>query len=248
LGTSLSTDRAFDEPNDHVLPIAVAGTARLGQNRGMAQPGAVRSIEELRQIYRSPSQGALDKVIDRLDGHCRTFIEHSPFLILATAARDGGCDVSPKGGPPGFVQVIDDHHVALADLSGNNRLDSMQNLLSNRGVAILFMIPGLDETLRVNGEATISTDPQLRERCRVESKTPHVVVLIDVAEAYIHCAKALRRGGVWSPDSWPDVGNMPSVACMLKDHVNARGVSADQLEVALEADYARTLWEPGGGE
>ena len=228
--------------------LTVAGTARLGQNWGMAQPGTVRSIEELRQIYRSPSQGALDKVIDRLDEHCRTFIKHSPFLVLATAASDGRCDVSPKGGPPGFVQFIDDHHLALGDLSGNNRLDSMQNLLSNRGVAIMFMIPGLDETLRVNGEATISTDPQLRERCRVESKTPNVVITIDVAEAYIHCAKAFRRGGVWSPDSWPEVADMPSVACMLRDHVNARGVDADQLEAALEADYDRTLWEPGGRE
>jgi len=212
----------------------------------MAEPGAVHSIEELRQIYRSPSQGALDKVVDRLDEHCRAFIEHSPFLILATADRNGRSDVSPKGGPPGFVQVVDDHHLALADLSGNNRLDSMQNLLSNCGVAILFVIPGLDETLRVNGAVTISTDPDLRERCRVEDKTPHVVIVIDVVEAYIHCAKALRRGGVWSPGSWPDVTDMPSVACMLRDHANARGVDADQLEAALEADYARTLWEPGG--
>jgi len=214
----------------------------------MTPPGAVRSIEELRQIYRSPSQGALDKVVDRLDQHCRIFIAHSPFLVIATADRDGRCDVSPKGGPPGFVQVMDDHHFALADLSGNNRLDSMQNLLSNSGVAILFMIPGLDETLRVNGEATISTDLQLREWCRVESKTPHVVITIDVTEAYIHCAKALRRGGIWRPESWPDVAEMPSAACMLRDHVNARGVDADQLEAALEADYVRTLWEPGGRE
>jgi uncharacterized protein len=212
----------------------------------MAQPGVVHSVEELRQIYRAPSQGAVNKVIDRLDEHCRTFIEHSPFLVLATAAADGRCDVSPKGGPPGFVHYVDDHHLALADLSGNNRLDSMQNLLSNRGVAILFMIPGLDETLRVNGEATISTDLELRTQCRVDAKMPHVVITVEVAEAYIHCAKALRRGGVWDPASWPDLADMPSAACMLKDHANAPGIDADQLEAALEADYTRTLWEPGG--
>jgi uncharacterized protein len=208
--------------------------------------GAVHSVDELRQIYHSPAPGAVNKVIDRLDEHCRTFIEHSPFLVLATASQDGRCDVSPKGGPAGFVQFVDDHHLAWADLAGNNRLDSMQNLLSNRGAAILFMIPGLDETLRVNGEASISTAPDLRERCRVESKTPHVVLMVEVVEAYIHCAKALRRGGIWHPESWPDLADMPSVASMLRDHTGARGVDPDQIETALEVDYTRTLWEPGG--
>ena len=212
----------------------------------MAQRGAVHSVEELRQIYRPPSERAVNKVIDRLDAHCRMFIEHPPFLVLATAAADGRCDVSPKGGPPGFVHVVDDHHLALADLLGNNRLDSMQNLISNRGVAMLFMIPGLDETLRVNGEATISTDVELRTRCRVDAKTPHVVIMVEVAEAFIHSAKALRRGAVWDPASWPDIADMPSAACMLKDHADAQGVDADQLAAALEADYTRTLWEPGG--
>ena len=212
----------------------------------MTRTGVVHSVEELRQLYRFPSQGAVNKVIDRLDEHCRTFIEHSPFLVLATAAVDGRCDVSPKGGPPGFVQFVDDHHLAWGDLAGNNRLDSMQNLLSNAGAAILFMIPGLDETLRINGEARISTAPNLRERCRIESKEPHVVVTVEVVEAYIHCAKALRRGGIWQPESWPDLADMPSVACMLRDHTEARGVDPDQIETALEVDYTRTLWEPGG--
>jgi PPOX class probable FMN-dependent enzyme len=212
----------------------------------MARSGAVQSIEQLRQIYQSPSQGAVNKVIDRLDEHCCTFIEHSPFLILATAAQDGRCDVSPKGGPPGFVRVVDDHQVAWGDLAGNNRLDSMQNLLSNRGAAILFMIPGLDETLRINGEAVVSTAPDLRERCRLDAKTPNAVITFEVVEAYIHCAKALRRGGVWHPQSWPDRADMPRVACMLRDHTDARNVNPDQIEAALEADYTRTLWEAGG--
>lgn len=212
----------------------------------MARSRVVHSVEELRQVYRSPSQGAVDKVIDQLDKHCRTFIEHSPFLIFATAARDGRCDASPKGGPAGFVQVVDDHHLAWGDLAGNNRVDSMQNLLSNPGAAILFMIPGLDETLRINGDAFISTAPDLRERCRLDTKTPHVVISVEVREAYIHCAKALRRGGIWQPDSWPERGDMPSVACMLRDHTDTRSVDPDQIEAALQADYTRTLWEPGG--
>jgi PPOX class probable FMN-dependent enzyme len=220
---------------------------RLGQNRVVDGSGAIETVEELRAFYRSPSPGAINKVIDRLDDHCRTFIRHSPFLVLATAAADGRCDVSPKGGPPGFVRVVDEHRLAWADMAGNNRLDSMQNLVSNQGVAILFLIPGLDETLRVNGEAVISTDPDLLELCRLESRTPHVVITVEVAEAYIHCAKALRRAELWDHNSWPDLAEMPSVACMLRDHVGARNVNPDEIAAALEVDYARTLWEPGGG-
>jgi len=212
----------------------------------MSQSGAIQSVEELRELYRSPSGAALDKVIDRLDEHCRTFVTHSPFLILATADRDGRCDVSPKGGRPGFVTVLDDQHLAWGDLSGNNRLDSMQNLVSNQGAALLFMIPGLDETLRVNGTAVISTEVELRERCPVDATTPRVVTLVEVSEAYIHCAKALRRGAIWHPDSWPDRSDLPAVACMLRDHTGTRGVEPDQIEAVLEADYRRTLWQPGG--
>jgi len=212
----------------------------------MTEAGAVQSVEALRELYRLPSGAALDKVIDRLDDHCRAFIAHSPFLILATADRDGRCDVSPKGGRPGFVTVVDDHHLAWGDLSGNNRLDSMQNLVSNQGVALLFMIPGLDETLRVNGAAVISTGAELRERCQVDATTPRVVTLVEVSEAYIHCAKALRRGAIWHPDSWPDRSDLPAVACMLRDHTGTRGVEPDQIEAVLEEGYTRTLWQPGG--
>ena len=151
------------------------------------------SIDDLRQVYRPPGRGPVDKVIHRLDPHCVDFLANSPFFVLSTANVDGVCDGSPKGGPAGFVQVLDDGRLAWADFSGNNRLDSFQNLVLNDSVALLFLIPGLDETLRVNGTAELVTDPDLCQRFAVGVKTARVVVVVTVVEVYIHCAKALRR-------------------------------------------------------
>ena len=124
----------------------------------------LESVEDLRDIYRPPGRGAVDKVIDRLDAHCIDFLAKSPFFVLSTSNSEGVCDGSPKGGPPGFVQVLDNSRLGWADLSGNNRLDSFQNLVTNSSVALLFMIPGLDETLRINGNAELVTDPELSRR------------------------------------------------------------------------------------
>jgi PPOX class probable FMN-dependent enzyme len=203
------------------------------------------SVDDLRSIYRPPGRGPVDKVIDHLDAHCADFLARSPLFVLSTASADGVCDASPKGGPPGFVRVLDDHRLAWADFSGNNRLDSFQNLVGNDSVALLFLIPGLDETLRVNGRAELLTDPALREQLAVEGKPARVVVAVTVVEAYIHCAKALRRSAVWSPESWLDPADLPSAACIVKDHA---GIDADvaTIEAARERDLRTTLWEPGG--
>src|SRR5262249_14996785 len=155
----------------------------------------------------------IDKVIQHLDHHCADFLARSPFFVLSTANAEGVCDGSPKGGPPGFARVLDEHRLAWADFSGNNRLDSFQNLVANDSVALLFMIPGLDETLRVNGTAALVTDPALREEFAIDGKAARVVVVVTVAEAYIHCAKALRRAGLWSPESWLDPSELPSAVC-----------------------------------
>lgn len=209
-------------------------------------PEVVSSVDELRTIYREPSAGALRKQIDRLEQHCRTFIAHAPFMVLATADADGRCDVSPKGGPAGFVRVIDDNRLAFGDLAGNNRLDSFQNIVANCGVALLFMIPGLDETLRVNGRAHITTDPAVLDSCALDDLRPRVAVVVEVEEAYIHCAKAFRRGDVWRPDRWPDRSDMASAACMLRDHSKAEGVSVEDVQARLDDGYAKTLWQAGG--
>jgi PPOX class probable FMN-dependent enzyme len=203
------------------------------------------SVDDLRAIYRQPGRGAIDKVIHRLDRHCEDFLAKSPFFILSTANANGVCDASPKGGPPGFVQVLDDQHLAWADFAGNNRLDSFQNLVTNASVALLVLIPGLDETLRVNGEAELVTDPEIRARFTIEGKEPSVVVVVTVAEAYIHCAKALRRAALWSLTSWLDPALLPSAACIVKDHA-ALEADIASIERARQQDLETTLWEPGG--
>lgn len=203
------------------------------------------SVNDLRSIYRQPRRGPVDKVIDRLDGHCADFLSKSPFFVLSSANADGVCDGSPKGGPPGFVEMLDEHRVAWADYAGNNRLDSFQNMVANPSVALLFMIPGLDETLRINGTAELTTDESLCRRFAVRAKPARVVVVVTVAEAYIHCAKALRRAELWSPEAWMAEPDLPSAACIVRDHANI-DVDISVLEAARQRDLNETLWRPGG--
>jgi PPOX class probable FMN-dependent enzyme len=142
-------------------------------------------------------------------------------------------------------RVLGEHQLAWADYSGNNRLDSFQNLVTNDGVALLFLIPGLDETLRVNGTAELRTDPDLLEQFTVGDKQARVVVVVTVVEAYIHCAKALRRAALWSPDSWLSSDDLPSAACIVKDHA-AISLDVGAIDEARERNLRATLWEPGG--
>jgi hypothetical protein len=205
----------------------------------------IGSEASLREVYRRPAQRSLDKEIDHLDEHCRDFIAHSPFVILASTSGDGRVDASPKGGPGGFVAVLDDHHLAIPDMSGNNRLDSMRNIVAGGAVALLFMVPGVDETLRVNGTASISVDPDLLLRCPIGELRPNVAIVVDVHTAFIHCAKALRRAGLWQPHQWADTSAMATPACMLRDHIGLSG-TVDDAQRALDASYAATTWKVGG--
>jgi len=202
------------------------------------------SVAGLRDLYRPPAQRSLDKEIDHLDGHCRDFIGNAPFAILATTDGRGGVDVSPKGGPPGFVAVVDDHRLAVPDMAGNNRLDSMTNIVSDGAASLLFLIPGIDETLRVVGRASITTDEDILARCAVREMPARVAITLDVTTAFIHCAKALRRSAIWDPASWPDTSTMATPACMLKDHIGLPGSEAD-AERWLEEAYAATTWVMG---
>ena len=192
-----------------------------------------RSQTELRSQFRRPNQPVLDKQLPALDEHCRAYIAHSPFVVLSTADAEGRCDASPRGGEPGFVRVLDDGRIAMPDLSGNNRLDSYGNIVENPWVGMLFLIPGVGETLRVNGRAVV-------ERSDDDGT---VSVVIEVTEAFIHCAKAFRRSGLWDPASWPDTSDMARPARMLRDQV-APELDVEVVERSLEQDYVDALWDP----
>ena len=154
----------------------------------------------MRALYAAPVERALRKELDHLDRHCRRFIAYSPFVVLATADADGRQDATPRGGDPGFVHVADDHTLLLPDRPGNNRLDSLANLTQWPEVGLLFMVPGVDETLRVNGTAELRDDPDLTGRFAASGRSPRIVVQITVRQAYLHCAKALMRSRLWDPD------------------------------------------------
>ena len=198
----------------------------------------------LRARYREPSAVAVEKEIGHLDGGARSFLAATTFLVLATSGPHG-TDASPRGGPPGFVSVLDDHRLAFGDLAGNNRVDSFSNLVAQPEIGVLFVVPGLEETLRVNGRATLTADPAVLDLTTVDGRRPRLAVGVDVERCYIHCGKALRRGGLWQPGSWPTEGERPDVACILHDHLGI-DVEPATLAANLEASYRRTIWEPGG--
>ncbi len=167
-------------------------------------------------------------------------------MLIASGDASGDKDVSPKGGRPGFVRTLDETRLAIPDLAGNNRLDSIRNLIESPGVGLLFCIPGLDETLRVNGQATVTTDPDVLDACTDDDLVPNVAIGVDVEQVFIHCAKALRRSDLWHRDRWPDLSDLPTVACMLRDHYDLPDLDLDAVERRLEHSYATTTWKVGG--
>lgn len=189
----------------------------------------------------------IDKEVHHLDGHCRDYIAHSPFAVLGTTDGTGRVDTSPKGGPPGFATVLDDHHLAIPDMAGNHRIDSLRNIVRSPGVSLLFMIPGVGETMRVVGNASVSTGPELLERCRIGTLAPpNVVVVVEVTTAFIHCANSLRRSGLWAPDRWPDTSDMASPARIFRDHMRlAESTTTEEMQESLDGAYAEMTWAMG---
>jgi uncharacterized protein len=198
----------------------------------------------LRDHYREPHPLVVQKSIAEVDAAAATFLEASPFFVLATAA-EAGADASPRGGPPGFVRVLDPGRIAWADLTGNNRLDSFENLLERPDVGLLFFVPGIGETLRVNGRAEISTDSALLDAIAYDGVEPTVATVVHVTECFIHCAEAIRRGRLWDPETWPSEDVSPSPAAIITEHLEL-DVDPSVVEADLEAGYASTLWVGGG--
>lgn len=204
----------------------------------MSLPNDISLIEDeetLRGMHPAPMSRATDKVQRTLDVHCRSIIERSPFAIIATQGP-GGADVSPRGDPPGFVQMLDDKHLLLPDRVGNNRLDTLTNLLNNPRIGLLFLVPGMGETLRINGTAKITDDPRLLARCTVEGRTPKVAVLITIEEAFVHCSKALKRSDLWNPERHIDRTELPSYTAMLLDQCKALTEDENARQDAVMAE------------
>ena len=171
---------------------------------------------QLREIFGWPTERSLNKQIDRLDHHCRAIIAKSPFILLGTADVTGRCDVSPKGDYPGFVRVLDDNTIAIPDLPGNNRLDTLTNMIKNPQVGLIFMIPGMDETLRINGKVRLTRDPELLESMAFQGKLPKLAIVVDVQEVFTHCPKAFVRSKLWSDENRIERSELPSFAELLQ--------------------------------
>ena len=196
---------------------------------------------ELRGHFREPSERVRKKAIPQLDRHCREIIKRSPFLCLATSDADGHADVSPRGDPPGFVTVADETTLLIPDRPGNNRLDSMANIVANPEVGLIFFIPGWDETLRVNGTADLVQDPEVLSTMEVNGHIPAVAIRVRVREAFLHCAKAIRRSRLWDRDAQIDRKELPGVGRMVNDMANL-AADPDAADASYDAAVA-TLYE-----
>jgi PPOX class probable FMN-dependent enzyme len=194
--------------------------------------------------YAAVSKGAALKDIGRIDVHMGRFIGLSPLCLVATADASGKQDVTPRGDPPGSFKVLDEHTIALADRPGNNRLDTLKNLLENPEVALIFLIPGIAETVRVAGTARLSVDPELLASLAVQGKEPRCAIVISVCQAYLHCAKALIRSKLWQPDYVQPKGTFPSISRMVGDQIGLSEEDKKAGEVRTERAYKDGLWAP----
>lgn len=201
----------------------------------------ISTREELRAHYKPASDGSLRKELAALDRHCRNFIEKSPFVLIGSSDGEGNADVTPKGDRPGFVKILDSRTLAIPDRPGNNRLDTHENILVNPAIGLLFLIPGMDETLRVNGEARITFDPALRDQLSAEGKLPQSVIVVSVKATYMHCAKAFMRSLLWNAETWRPRGEMPTLGAILKDQLSLQE-TASQTDEWLADAYKKGMW------
>lgn len=202
--------------------------------------GLLKTEEALRTVYPDPGQ-TRGKVLPMLEQHARAFIGLSPFLCIGSSRPDGLGDVSPRGGEPGFVHVLDDTRLAMPDRPGNNLIDTLSNLSQSPAVGLLFFVPGFEEMLRVNGVAEVTTDPEMMERFVVDGKKPRSVMLIEVREVFFHCTKALKRSGLWDPSKQVPRNAMPSFGQIIRDQMSL-DLAPALIDTALEDDAKKNLY------
>jgi len=194
----------------------------------------VTSEQELRDLLGVASPRSILKERPVLDEHCRAYIAASPFVVMATSGSDGTCDVSPKGDAPGFVTVLDDRHIVIPDRPGNKRFDGMKNLIANPHIGLIFLVPGREETLRINGRAWITRDPELLARCVAHDRTPQLAIGVVVEQCFLHCPKAFMRSKLWRHAEWPAPDALASMAQVLHDQIKPAGITAQQYECEME--------------
>lgn len=201
----------------------------------------VASEHQLREVIGSPIPRSLQKEVTQLDVHCRALIAKSSFVLIASSDASGRMDVSPKGDPAGFVQVLDDRTLAIPDRPGNRRADTFSNVLQNPGVGLIFLIPGKLETLRVNGRAQIVRDLGLRERMAMKGKVPELALVVNVEQAFIHCGKCMIRSQLWERESWPDLEDLPSQAQCLVSHGRLQE-TVEEVQASIERTRKTALY------
>jgi hypothetical protein len=202
----------------------------------------ISTLEELRELYGFPPGHSLAVrcVLPSLDRHHRAFIALSPFLVLASADAQGRTDVTPRGDLPGFVAVLDEHTLLIPDRPGNRKLVTLSNIVEHPHVSLIFFVPGREESLRVNGQAQITTDPALLTPLAVQGKPPMSGVVVTVEQAWLHCGKALIRSRLWEPDAQVGPDALPTLGCMLADQI--AGLEATEAETMLERAIQERLW------
>jgi PPOX class probable FMN-dependent enzyme len=191
----------------------------------------IQTIEQLRGLYAPAKERAVKKQLAALDAHCHRFIALSPFVVLSSIGLDQILDASPRGGAPGFVKSVDAHTLLIPDSPGNNRLDTLENIIHTGKVGMLFLIPGMDETLRVNGMASLSVAPADLEQCTNEVRAPKLVIKVVVSQAYLHCAKAFMRSKLWDSQSHIERSLLPSMGEMINEQAKMTTPSETQEEM-----------------
>lgn len=193
----------------------------------------IADLDQLRELYRTPPDTVRAKKVPHIDPATRAVIEATPLAFLSTSAADGTCDVSPRGGPAGWLRVLDEATIAFPDLSGNNLLDSLTNIVANPHAGLLLVLPGRDDCVRIDGRAHLSTDPELLASFGEVVRPPKLAVVIEVDNVFIHCTKAFRRSEVWSPETWHDRTSLPSPAALL---ASMTGFELDETTVNTALD------------